>query len=258
MTDGTSMNAFLKTREKIARTSFLHYYNKSGLANLKEKGQFDAGIAKVLLTKYFERKKQNSSERTTAAHASCRYLTENEEHSLVRLCTILGSMGYGVTCKDLHSFADSLVNKEVDKREHVPISKHMTDGLLARHKELVKIVAAASLDPKQARQATEETRDAMFLKLISYIELLHSMGEIPWKNYCDIPPNSIYNMDKLGNDTTKHRNKVICQRTSVETDKASNTRAFMRTSEGDGRMPWHITVCLTTRADGTYLFTIPV
>ena len=56
MTDGTSMNAFLKTREKIARTSFLHYYNKSGLANLKEKGQFDAGVAKVLLTKYFEKK----------------------------------------------------------------------------------------------------------------------------------------------------------------------------------------------------------
>jgi len=51
MTDGTSMNVFLKTREKIARTSFLHYYNKSGLADLKEKGKFDAGIAKVLLTK---------------------------------------------------------------------------------------------------------------------------------------------------------------------------------------------------------------
>ncbi len=45
MTDGTSMNAFLKTREKIARTSFLRFYNKSGLADLKEKGQFDAGIA---------------------------------------------------------------------------------------------------------------------------------------------------------------------------------------------------------------------
>jgi len=24
----------------------------------------------------------------------------------------------------------------------------------------------------------------------------------------------------------------------------------MRTAEGDGRMPWHITVCLTTHADG--------
>jgi len=28
------------------------------------------------------------------------------------------------------------------------------------------------------------------------------------------------------------------------------TRTFMHTAEGDGRMPWHITVCLTTHADG--------
>jgi len=27
-------------------------------------------------------------------------------------------------------------------------------------------------------------------------------------------------------------------------------QTFMHTSEGDGCMPWHITVCLTTHADG--------
>jgi len=50
--NGTSMNAFLKTKDKIARTSFIHYYKKSGLANLKEKGQFDVDVAKVLLTSF--------------------------------------------------------------------------------------------------------------------------------------------------------------------------------------------------------------
>jgi len=70
-------------------------------------------------------------------------------------------------------------------------------------------VAAASLDPKRARQATEETRDAMFFKLNSYIEMLHAMQKIPWKHYSDIPSDCIYNMDELGNDTTKHRNKII-------------------------------------------------
>jgi len=58
-------------------------------------------------------------------------------------------MGYGVTQDDLHEFADDLVNQDVDERQRVPISKHVTEGLLLRHKELVKVVLAASLDPKR-------------------------------------------------------------------------------------------------------------
>jgi len=84
MSDGTSITAFLKTKEKISKTSFLRFYNKSGLADLKQKGSVDVGIAKLLLTKYFEKTVKNSSDRTAAAHASCHYLTDNEEHSLVR------------------------------------------------------------------------------------------------------------------------------------------------------------------------------
>jgi len=118
-------------------------------------------------------------------------------------------MGYGVTWDDLHEFADDLVNQDVDERQRVPISKHVTEGLLLRHKELVKVVSAASLDPKRACQATEETRDAMFFKLNAYIEILNTAGKLPWQKYSDIPPNVIYNMDELGNDTTKHHNKII-------------------------------------------------
>jgi len=55
------------------------------------------GISKLLFAKYFG-KTQNSSERTAVAHASCCYLTDNEDHSLVQLCTILGTMGYDITC----------------------------------------------------------------------------------------------------------------------------------------------------------------
>jgi len=65
----------------------------------------------------------------------------------------------------------------------VPISKHITEGLLMQHSNLVKIVAAALLDPKRAWQAMEETRNAMFSKLNSYIKMLHAMGGIPWRQY---------------------------------------------------------------------------
>jgi len=87
---------------------------KSGLADLKGKGTVDASIAKVLFTKYFESKKQNLSKRTASAHASCCCLTENEKHSLVQMCTVLGTMGYGLMHDDVHQFADQLVNKNVD------------------------------------------------------------------------------------------------------------------------------------------------
>jgi len=66
-------------------------------------------------------------------------------------------MGYGITHEELHSFA--------------------------QHKEKVKIVSVASLDPKCACQANSNTQDAMFLKLNSYIEMLYSMGKIPWSTY---------------------------------------------------------------------------
>ncbi len=121
-------------------------------------------------------------------------------------------MGYGLTRDDLHGLADVVINQDVDEHQSMPISKHVTDGLLLCHKKLVKVVAAASLDPKRARQATIETRDKMFFKLNSYIELLHEMDVLPWATYSDILSDAIYNMDKLGNDTTKHQNKVLTKK----------------------------------------------
>jgi len=66
MTNGISINAFIKTKENTSKSLFLHYYNKSGLANYKKQGTFDAEIAKVILTEYFENI-QNTKERVKAA-----------------------------------------------------------------------------------------------------------------------------------------------------------------------------------------------
>jgi len=77
---------------------------------------------------------------------------------------------------------------------------------LQQHKDLVKAVVAASLDPrKRAHQATIEMRDTMFFEPTAYIQMLHAamMGKIPWKTYSDILAEAIFNMDELGNNTTK-------------------------------------------------------
>jgi len=72
-------------------------------------------------------------------------------------------MRYGLICDDLHNFADQLVIQNVDQHVCVPISMYVIEGLLMKHSNLIKIVAAASLlDPERAWEATADTRDAMF------------------------------------------------------------------------------------------------
>jgi len=128
-------------------------------------------------------------------------------------------MGYGITWDELHKIINDVTNFDCAERERVDVSDKVMHGLSSCHDELLKIVEAASLDPKHTKQASKEAQDAMSAKLDSYKENLHAMGLVPWQNYQEIPPHCLYNMDKLGNDTTKHqknycwkkqRNQVKC------------------------------------------------
>ncbi len=173
-------------------------------------------------------------------------MTDNEELTIIQLYRLLGSMGYGITHDELQEIVSNVTNFDVDEREKIEVTDKVVRGLFRHHGDLLKIVQASSLDPKRAKQANTDTRDAMFTKLDSYIHMLHAMELVPWKNYQEIPPHCLYNMDELGNDMTKHCKKVIV----AKTDKGNEMHTLIKTPEGDGRMPWHITVCLTTRADG--------
>jgi len=245
--DNEPLHAFCK-KEGMNRSTFRRFFVESGLQNLKENGVQDEEQAKKLLHAYFESKTKNRSSRPKNASKATRYLSENEELSIVQLCRLLGSMGYGITRDELQSFISTVTNWQIDERESVEVSEKIVRGLFRRHGDLLKLVQAASLDPKRAKQASKETRDAMFAKLDSSVRLLKAMGLVSWNNYQEIPPDCLYNMDEVGNDTTKHRKKVVVGKTQ----DAKAMRAFVKTPEGDGRMPWHITVCLTTRADGKF------
>ena len=59
-----------------------------------------------------------------------------------------------------------------------------------------------------------------------------------------VPKQFLFNMDEVGNDTTKHRKKILA-------DKKAG-RDFQITPEGDGKMDAHITACITTRGDGKF------
>jgi len=122
---------------KTNKTLFLHYYHKSGLVEYKKQGAFDASIAKMMLTNYFEKTMPSCKERIAAVQDSCHYLTANDELLVVQMCTVLGYMGYGLTHHDLHEIADTIVKKDIDEWLCIPISMHVADGLLLHHKELM-------------------------------------------------------------------------------------------------------------------------
>jgi len=192
MHDGWSIKQCISEKQRKDLKNFISaLLPQKWVGGVQKKGAFDASIAKIMLTNYFEKTMQSCKERIAAVQDSCHYLTANDELLVVQMCTVLGYMGYGLSHHDLHEIADTIVKKDIDEWLCIPISMHVADGLLLHHKELVKIVAAVSLDPKRTGQATSDTRDAMFSKLNSYIQLLFAMGEVPWRTYNDILPDSI-------------------------------------------------------------------
>ena len=136
------------------------------------------------------------------------------------------------------------MSEKKNMREFVPATLKTVDGFLKRNDQLRnKVKNTSSLDPARASQACEMTRDCMFTKLENYVCLMHELGLCKEKLYRDFKSSCLYNMDECALDTTRSRKKVICSHTETK-------RLFRITPEGDGKMNVHITVALTSRADG--------
>ena len=69
-----------------------------------------------------------------------------------------------------------------------------------------------------------------------------------WNSLSDVPPSQLFNMDEMGSDTNKSRKKKAARKESA-TDLRKRAQLFEETW-GDNN-PFHVTVCLTTCANGT-------
>ena len=243
MHPGVSIKQFLKDYTTVPEKTFGTYWKESGLKNLQE-ADAPFEIAKIALESYVARVKKNVTKRTTAASESNRYLTEQQEKTMVSFALMMGRCGRGIDRDELLGIINQVINVGVDERERKQATDQVVKDILRRHPDVMKLVNAGSLDPLRAKKATEKTRDTVFSKLQAQTRGLYSEGKIPWKNYSDIPSQCIYNIDGVGTDTTKHRRKVIADK------RDPFQRIFAITPEGD-RMKGHITACITTRADGT-------
>ncbi len=230
---------------KVPLTSLKRYLKDCNIFEMKRLGK-PIREADVALRVKLAKKKKNEKARVSATGVANRDLTDNEELAIVQMCRVLSMCGRGVTKDELLNITNEYIHHHEDARLIQDATRKITRGLMGRHKELVKIVQASSMDPKRAEQATEDTRDAMFFKLDSYIKSLYEMGHVSWKSYKEIPKENLFNMDEVGNDTTKHRSKIIADKVAIM------ARMFQMTPEGDGKMNMHVTACITTCLNGRY------
>ena len=240
---------FAKSCE-VPRSTLERYWKDSGLAKMKKEildGKDKHYTYKEIVNKYDEylhEKRSKSKEQLAEAQESTRYLSDDEEANLVHFCSLLACCGRGLTEDELLDCVNIIVHENVDRRDRLPATRKIIEGIKKRNPILNAYVQfAASLDPKRAEQANEDTRDAFMTKLQNYIVLLHEVGKFEEANYADIKPSQIYNMDEVAIDTTKHRGKVLV-------GKGKTSRVFQITPEGDNKMNCHITLALTSQADG--------
>jgi hypothetical protein len=203
-------------------------------------------VVEKVLKSHLAKTRANARKRTGSASQASRYLTNNEELAIVQMARLMGACGAGISRDELLDIVNTYIHHHADPRMIEKASMGLVDQILKRHSVLAKLVSASSMDPQRAKQATTETRDAVFFKLDGYIKTLNVMGHCEWKSFADVPDGDKLNMDEVGADTTKHRKKVIA-------DKIADwARVFQVTPEGDGKMNMHVTICVTTCGNGMF------
>jgi len=140
------------------------------------------------------------------------------------------------------------------------------DRLLQRQSDLVELVKCPSVDPVRLDNVSDEILDALFAKLDSYVKLLVSMKcvESSVLGFGDLSPRRIYNADEVQLNTLK-RDREFCilekaegrkkmkQSKSRQKPTRPKGQNFRRTKEGDKKMKRHVTIMVTSRADGKLL-----
>ena len=240
---GKTIRQFWMGERLIPRVTLQRHAKFSKLQDLRNDGE-SVDRARFCVDNYLATLLENKKNRTEKAIEGNKYLADHEEEYIYGLIRMMAAIGYGIGKPEALDIIDQLCFFDVPEIARFDISNHVLDRILSNRKDL-KTVAGASLCPQRAVKATVDTRDAMLVKLDAFIQFLNKDGYVPWKSYSDIPKDSIYNMDEVGTDTTKHRGKVLA---SIW----DSIRQYTITPEGDGKMNMHLTCCLTSRADGEF------
>ena len=229
----------------VPRKTLLYYMRIiPELETMRKLGNGTLENAENIYDLFVMRRKKKMSIQLRKAHEGNRYMSEDEEEILGTIAMLLAASGRGICEDELLELMNLIILENRDKRMFVPATMKTLRGLIKRNDKLKQSVRyGGSLDPARAAKANNETRKSMFTKLNNYVVLMHELGKCEEKSYSEFKSNAIYNMDECALDTSKTRRKIICSKEGVK-------RLFQITPEGDGKMHVHISIALTSRADG--------
>lgn len=229
----------LKSSLLKLRTDFQSCYPAKHLVD-KQSDQYKklANSAESIIQALYKKKKENMAVQRETVKERNRALSHDEELYLAQLCKVLAASGHGLEDADILHCMNIISPPHKNKS----YSRHAARNFRNRH---LKLKGSSNIDQKRAEQANDYVRETFFCKLNAYVEILYAMGRSKWKSFAEIPPKFKYNMDEVASDTTKRRKKIAA-------DIDEQQRLFTITKEGD-KMAFHVTCCLTTRADGQYI-----
>jgi hypothetical protein len=160
--DHTSLSKFCQIHSLIPKTTFHRHFKDSGLVDIKSQGK-PLEYARAAVEIYVNSLKESKLARTKQACELNKYLTKHQELSIVQLVRVLGAMGGGVSKNNTLKIIDKAVNLNLDEGSRHECSEKVLERLLEEYQDLVKVLAAGSIDPQRAKKASEECRDAMFI-----------------------------------------------------------------------------------------------
>ena len=228
------------------RVSLMRVGNKVNLFQAKVDKTPTSFIYKKLASHLKVRGKMEA-EKMKRLHHSNKVLTDDEISLVVSSCIELSTMGLGIdedTCLDI---VNCILRQRVDDIYFTEVTKGVVQRIIKSNKKLLTLVKGNSIDPKRVRQADEDVRDALFVRVDSYVKMLHSQGKVPWKSAAEVPADRWNNMDEIATNAHDHRKKVIAAKQHLG-------RLYQEVNSGDNKMPFHITVCIISRGNGELFY----
>ena len=239
-------------------TSFREYCNEKGLNTFRvslqrigkkvnlfqaREDKTTASFIRRKLTALLVLQKKAEKKKLATIHHANKALTEDEIELVVSTCQELSIMGLGIDEDTCLSVVNSILKQRIDEKDFVEVTRGVIRRIIKSRKDLLTLMKGNSIDPKRARQAKVDVRDALFVKIDNFIKMLHSQGKVPWKSFADVPAHCINNMDEIATNAHDHRKKIIAIKNHLG-------RLYQEVNAGDNKMPFHITVCITSKGTG--------
>ena len=224
------------------RSALMRVGAKVGLFEAKKNSSTPSFIRRKLVA-HFAVTKRRDAAIFKELHLANKVLTEDEIQVVVSTCQELSVMGLGIDEDTCLRVVNGILSMRIDEKNFKPVTRGVVSRLIKANKDLLGLVKGNSIDPKRVRQATKDVRNALFVKLDNYVKMLHSQGKVPWESAHDVPPEDWNNMDEIATNAHDHRRKIIAAKNRLG-------RLFQEVNAGDNKMPFHITLCIVTKASG--------